>query len=604
MGRAMTTGDDQVIGTAFRRSLFFIIAIAAAAGLFLLGRTLFAPAEDSITDAELIAPQATDASGQPEPPDVRFTDVTREAGIHFVHNSGAYGDRLLPETMGGGIAVLDYDNDGAADLLFTSGKSWPWRDSSGDQSSLVLYRGDGTGRFSNVTGDTGLESSIMGMGAAVGDYDGDGYSDIFVTAVGANRLYRNIDGQRFEDVTDIAGVAGADDAWSTGAAFLDYDNDGDLDLVALNYVEWSRDIDLEVDYQLTGIGRAYGPPTQYAGTHSYLYRNDGDGSFSDVSASAGLQVENPATGLPLGKGLAVLPTDMNADGWTDLIVANDTVQNFLFVNRDGQGFEEVGAQFGLAFDNSGAATGAMGIDGARFGPDQAVAIGNFANEMTSLYVRPDNSRVFTDQAIVTGVGPASRQALTFGLFFFDYDLDGRLDLLQANGHVENEINVVQPSQQYAQAPQLFWQCGDACARQFIPVALPPDSDLGQPVVGRGAAYADIDGDGDQDVIITQIDAAPRVLRNDQATGNNWIQFDVRDEHGASAYGATVRVTGGRLDQQLVIEPTRSYLSQVDTVLTFGLGNLERVQDATVHWPDGHSVVIRNPAVNRRHRVTP
>jgi hypothetical protein len=224
--------------------------------------------------------------------------------------------------------------------------------------------------------------------------------------------------------------------------------------------------------------------------------------------------------------------------------------------------------------------------------------------MTSLYVRPGDSRVFTDQAIVTGVGPASRQALTFGLFFFDYDLDGRLDLLQANGHVENEINVVQPGQQYAQAPQLFWQCGDACTRQFIPVPLPPENALGQPVVGRGATYADIDGDGDQDVVITQIDASPKLLRNDQATGNNWIQFDVRNENGASAYGAKVRIAGGALEQELVVEPTRSYLSQVDTVLTFGIANLERVELATVRWPDGHSVVIRNPAVNQRHRVTP
>lgn len=600
----MTDSDDKIIGTAFRRSLLFILAIAVVAAIVLLGRNLLTPDSDTVVSADLIAPQAAGNAGQPEPPDVQFTDITREAGINFVHNSGAYGDRLLPETMGGGVAVLDFDNDAAADLLFTSGKSWPWRDASGDSSSLVLYRGDGAGKFTDVTKDVGLETSLTGMGAAVGDYDGDGYADIFVSAVGSNRLYRNIDGRSFENVTDLGGIAGDDDAWSTGAAFFDYDNDGDLDLVVLNYVEWSRDIDLDVDYQLTGIGRAYGPPTQYAGTHSYLYRNEGDGTFADISASAGLQVNNPATGLPLGKGLAVLPIDVNADGWTDLVVANDTVQNFLFLNSDGQGFDEVGTQFGIAFDNSGAATGAMGIDGTLLGTDQVVAIGNFANEMTSLYVRTGESGVFTDQAIVTGVGPASRQALTFGLFFFDYDLDGRLDLFQVNGHVENEINVVQPSQQYAQAPQLFWNCGDACSRQFVPVALPPDGDFVQPIVGRGATYTDIDGDGDEDIVLTQIDGAARLLRNDQATGNNWIQFDVRDTSGASAVGATVQLISGDHEQTRVVEPTRSYLSQVDTILTFGIADRQGIEQAKVRWPDGHTVVVRNPTINQRHRVTP
>ena len=600
----MTDGDDQVIGTAFRRSLLIILAVAAIAVIVVIGRNLLIPETDDVVSAELIAPRVAENVGQPDPPDVRFTDVTHETGISFVHNSGAYGDRLLPETMGGGVAVLDYNNDGATDLLFTSGKSWPWRDASQDFSSLVLYRGAGAGKFTDVTKDVGLETYLMGMGAAVGDYDGDGYTDILVSAVGPNRLYRNVEGKSFENATDRAGIAGAADAWSTGAAFIDYDNDGDLDLVVLNYVEWSREIDRDIDYQLTGVGRAYGPPTQYAGTHSYLYRNDGDGAFEDVSAVAGLQIDNPATGLPLGKGLAVLPIDVNSDGWTDLVVANDTVQNFLFINRAGQRFDEVGTQLGIAFDNSGAATGAMGIDGAVLSADQVVAIGNFANEMTSLYVRTGESEVFTDQAIVTGVGPASRQALTFGLFFFDYDLDGRLDLLQANGHVENEINVVQPSQQYAQAPQLFWNCGDACPRQFVPVEFPSDSDFVQPIVGRGATYADIDGDGDQDIILTQIDAPAKLLRNDQATENNWIQFDVRDPNGASALGATVQVISGEHEQTLVVEPTRSYLSQVDTVLVFGIADRQSIEQARVRWPDGHTAVIKDPAINQRHRVVP
>lgn len=598
--------DDQIIATAFRWSLVVVLIVAIAAAIFFGARRLLQQDAAVPDDAELIAPQALDPAGQQLPPSVRFTDITDAAGITHSHRSGAYGDRMLPETMGGGVAFLDYNNDQAIDLLFVSGRSWPWRNGSDDKSSLILYRGDGTGKFTDVSASVALDASLYGMGAAIGDYDGDGDVDIFVSALGANRLFRNLDGQRFEEVTGATGVSGANDAWSTGAAFVDYDRDGDLDLVVLNYVQWSRDIDLEVDYRLTGIGRAYGPPTQYAGTYSYMYRNDGDGAFTDVSKSAGIRVDNPATGLPLGKGLAVLPIDVDADGWTDLVVANDTVQNFLFKNKAGKGFEELGVEYGIAFDNSGVATGAMGMDDAVLGPlqDRAVAIGNFANEMTSLYVKPPDSRVFTDQAIVSGVGPASRQALTFGLFFFDYDLDGRLDLLQVNGHVENDISVVQPSQHYTQQPQLFWNCGVACSRQFVPVALGSDNDLSLPIVGRGAAYADIDRDGDQDVILTQIGAPPRLLRNDQASGHNWIQFDVLNSAGMATYGAVVEIVTGEHRQQRRVEPTRSYLSQVETTLSFGIGNNDRVDYVEIKWPDGETLTIAEPAINRRHRITP
>lgn len=599
--------DDEIIATAFKRSLIALLIVASAVSIaWFISQTL-QPDTVKIEDAELIAPQSTDIAKELVPPLVKFTNITSSAGISHKHYNGAVGERLLPETMGGGVAVLDYNNDQAIDLLFVNGKSWPWSDAPENDksvSSLILYEGDGAGNFIDVTSKASLNTSVYGMGAAVGDYDNDGNIDIFVTAAGNNRLYRNIDGRRFEDVTKTAGVSGSEQAWSTGSAFFDYDQDGDLDLIALNYVRWSRDIDLQADYQLAGIGRAYGPPAQYAGTDSYLYRNEGNGTFTDVSAQSGITLRSTATDLPMGKGLSLLLTDIDDDGWVDVVVANDTVRNFLFRNNNGENFKEMGVESGLAFDNTGVATGAMGIDGAVLGQsmEQAIAIGNFGNEMTSFYVSTPGSSLFTDQAIVTGVGPASRRAVTFGLFFFDYDLDGRKDLLQANGHIEDEINVVEPGQQYAQPPQLFWNCGMQCSRQFTPVTIDAENDLSKPIVGRGAAYADIDKDGDLDVILTQIGEAPQLLRNDQTTGHNWIQFDVLNDAGVIDYGARAELVTGELRQYARVDPTRSYLSQVESTLSFGIGNRKRVDSAYITWSDGKKRLIANPAINQRHRI--
>ncbi len=601
-------GDDAVIGQAFWKSLKLAGLAAGVLIIVFAAKHWIEDAVAPVDEAEVIAPQAIAPTTESTPPALPFTDITELAGITHTHINGATGDRMLPETMGGGVAFFDYNGDGHADLLFVSSTPWPWSDEQPTASSLILYQGDGTGGFTDVTERVGLNVQLYGMGVAVGDYDRDGGVDIFVTAVGRNRLFRNEwsfdnDGvTSFTDETDRLGVAGDSEAWSTGAAFVDYDQDGDLDLFVLNYVEWSREIDFEVDYQLTGVGRAYGPPTQYAGTQAYLYRNDYP-TFTDVSAESGVQVNNPSTGAALGKGLAVLPLDVNDDDWIDLVVANDTVQNFVFVNNAGGGFSERGVELGMAFDNAGSATGAMGIDYAPQGSGDglAIAIGNFANEMTSLFVRPDAGSVFTDEAIVSGVGPASRQALTFGLFFFDVDLDGRPDLFQVNGHVEDEIAVVQPSQRYAQPPQLFWNCGTGCAREFIPLEL--DGDLAEPVVGRGAAYADIDSDGDLDIVIAQTGRPPRLLRNDQATGHHWIQFDIRDEVGAPAIGATVSIIAGDTKQQRV-EPTRSYLSQVDSVLTFGLGNQTSIEAVEIQWPHGPSLRLERPDIDMRHRFEP
>ncbi|NND60137.1 MAG: CRTAC1 family protein [Gammaproteobacteria bacterium] len=584
--------DDEVIGRAFRRSvaaLAVLIAVGAIAWVLLTRQEQVVEVEEAEAQAALSVAMVN------EPPAVPFTDVTSEAGIDFVHSNGAYGERLLPETMGSGAAFFDYDNDGDPDLLLVNSTEWPWH---GDPATTAaLYRNDGNGRFSDVTAGSGLDVLLYGMGVAVADYDADGWRDVYLTAVGANRLFRNLGDGRFEDVTAQTGVAGGAEDWSSSAAFFDFDNDGDLDLFSANYVEWSREIDFEVDYRLTGVGRAYGPPTNYAGTNSKLFRNDG-GIFTDVSAEAGVEVNNPATGLPMGKGLAVTMLDYDDDGFTDVLVANDTVQNFLFRNRGDGSFEEIGALAGVAYDNSGSATGAMGIDAAWYlnNDDIAVAIGNFANEMTSFYVAPEGTGLFTDEAIVSGIGPESRRALSFGVFFFDYDLDGRLDALQTNGHVENEINTVQPSQNYEQPTQLFWNCGLDCKRIYVPVS--DAGDLHQPVVGRGAAYADIDADGDLDVLITQTGRPALLLRNDQQTNHNWVRILLQQGGpNRDAIGAVVEVetTAGMQRQRVV--PSRSYLSQVELPLTFGLGESEQVQAIRIDWPDGAQVEMPLPVLN-------
>jgi len=590
--------DDAIIARAFRGSLV-VISILAAVGVlaYLLATRRPAAAPSVPKEVGDVRDRAVADAAVPAAP---FVDVTRAAGIDFVHVNGAEGDKLLPETMGGGVAFFDHDGDGDPDLLLVGSSRWSGRERAGEQASLALYRNDGTGRFADVTAESGLALRLYGMGVAVADYDADGDVDLFVTALGPNRLFENRGGT-FHDVTARAGVAGEPDAWSTSAGFFDADGDGDVDLFVGNYVQWSREIDLELNFTLNGRDRAYGPPTSYRGAWSYLYRNDGDGRFTDVSAAAGLHVANPATGAPIGKALGVVFIDTDRDRAPDVFVANDTVQNFLFHNRGDGTFAEIGATSGVGFDPAGNATGAMGIDAAYYRNDEqlAVAIGNFANEMTSFYVAQAGRLQFTDQAIGEGIGAPSRLFLKFGLFFFDYDLDGRLDLLQANGHLENEIQEVQAGQTYRQPAQLFWNAGPGVRSCYVEVPRERTGALAEPVVGRGAAYADIDADGDLDVVLVEVGGPARLLRNDQRLGHHWLRVRLAGR-GANrdALGAWVEIEAGGVRQRRQVMPTRSYLSQVELPLTFGLGQVDRVDAARVIWPDGTVEPFDVPAVDR------
>ncbi len=601
----LVAGDDTVILRALKVSAVALVAILAlVAVLFFILRS--EKTEQKIDEKPIVLPevQAVEASA----PRVAFSDVTLAAGIDFVHFNGATGEKLLPETMGSGCAFFDFDQDEDEDLLLVNGMPWPGAAAGEDVPTLRLYANDGKGFFRDVTAASGLDVKLYGMGAAVGDYDNDGKPDLFIATVNENRLFRNIDGRRFEDVTDRASVAGGNSTWSSSAGFFDCDNDGDLDLFVCNYVKWSRKIDAALDYRLTGVGRAYGPPTNFEGTQPYFYLNNGDGTFTESAEKAGFHVLNRATGKPVAKALALVPFDFNRDGDMDLFVANDTVRNFLYVNKGGGVFEEAGEEAGVAYDGTGSATGAMGVDATYYRDDDSVGlgVGNFANEMSSFYVSEDG-QFFSDEAIGEGIGPVSRRMLSFGLFFFDYDLDGRLDLLQTNGHLEEEINKVQPSQHYRQPSQLFWNCGTDFKSCFVPVDEKTTGDLAKPVVGRAAAYADIDGDGDLDCLITQTGDRPVLLRNDQVGKNGWLRLKLagrgqgrcnRDAIGASV---TLLAAGTTMRQQVM--PSRSYLSQVETVLTFGLGAAKRVDEVRILWPGDKKVqVVKGLAAGKFHRI--
>ncbi len=600
--RGPKAGDDRVIAVAFRRSLAVVAVLAIAVAAFMAIRAR-RPAE-VVRAKHLAAPAPVDRSA-PERPRLPFTDVTRAAGIDFVPATGAAGEHLLPETMGSGVAVLDFDSDGDPDLLLLSARPWPWQHAGSRTPTPHLYANDGSGRFTDVTHAAGLDHSLYGMGAAVGDVDGDGDPDLFLTALGADRLLRN-DGGRFVDVTAAAGVAGSANAWSTAAGFFDADGDGDLDLLVCHYVEWSRALDLEANFTLDGVHRAYGPPMAFAGTALTLYRNDGGWRFTDVTATAGMDVVNPASGAPVGKALGLTFADVDGDGLLDVLVANDTVRNFLFRNLGAGRFREVGTAAGVAFDRMGAATGAMGVDAGDLRGDGrlAFAIGNFANQMSSLYVAQGEPWQFEDEAMIEGLGGPSRRVLTFGLLLLDVDLDGRLDLLEANGHLEPDIARVQASQSYRQPAQLFWNAGPDAPATFIEVPAEELGDLARPMAARAAAYADLDGDGDLDLVLTANGGPPRVLRNDQATGHHWLRVRL---HGAGAnreaIGAELELTvGGRVLRRRQV-PTRSYLAQVEQVVTFGLGDAVEAGPLRVRWPGGGEQEVAVTGVDRTLVVT-
>jgi hypothetical protein len=528
----------------------------------------------------------TSAPARPLGP-ITFTDVTAQAGIHFKHNSGAFGEKYLPETMGSGVCVIDYDNDGWPDILFVNSMDWPGHNKGASYPALYHNNHDGT--FTDVTRQAGLAHEMYGLGCSVGDYDNDGFDDIYITAIGGSHLFHNLGNGHFDDVTAKAGLS--DSGFPAGAVWFDYDHDGRLDLFVAHYVQWSLATDQAC--MLDGKHKSYCTPEAYKGESARLFHNLGNGRFEDVTKRAGLEDAS-------SKSLGIALVDYDNDGWLDLFVTNDTQPNKLYRNNHNGTFSEEGVATGVAFSDAGRARAGMGTDAGDFDNSgrQSLIIGNFTGESMTLYYN-DASGLFTDETASSGIGPPSARSLTFGTFFFDYDLDGRPDIVAVNGHVADDISSVQPSLHYAEPPLLFRNLGSG---RFEDVSSRVGPAFRVPMVARGAAYADFDHDGDLDLVITTNNGPARLLRNDNGNQNDMLRVKLEGTRSnRDAIGARVVLTtanGTRLSE--MVKSGSSYLSQSEFPLTFGLGAPAGGKNVSLEiaWPSGRKESISHVAANQ------
>ena len=518
-------------------------------------------------------------------PSVRFTDVTASAGIKFHHNAGKAGQKYLPETMGSGVAFFDADGDGWPDILLINSKDWTPR---GRKSLPALYRNNHDGSFTDITAGSGLDVEMYGMGVAIADYDNDGRQDVYITAIDGDHLFHNEGHGKFRDVTAASGIHNAN--FGTSAAWFDYDRDGKVDLFVANYVQWTEKGDLRCS--LDGAVRSYCTPESYKGTKSRLFHNLGGGKFEDATQKAGL-------GDPTSKSLGIAILDYNADGWPDILIANDTQPNKLYLNKRDGTFEERGVTSGIAFSEDGVARAGMGVDAADYDRSghPSVIISNFANQMVSLYHNEGNG-LFVDEAPQSEVGRATLVTLGFGCFFFDYDNDGWPDIFVADGHIEDQIERVQKRVSYAEPAHLFRNLGGG---KFQEVTAQMGQAFAAPRVARGAAYADIDNDGFLDVLITT-NAGPAYLFHNEGGTNHSLRLRLAGtKSNRDGIGAVVQVTSGSDKQAKMLRSGSSYLSQSELVLTFGLGAQTKADSVEIQWPSGQ--VDKLSTVNAGQTVT-
>ena len=512
---------------------------------------------------------------------VTFTDVTAQAGIDFTHDNGATGDHRYPELFGGGVAVLDLDSDDWPDLLFVNARGW--RATSTTRHGLFRNNRDGT--FTDVFAGSGLDGAdAYGLGATVADYDNDGRDDVFLTTVDGGRLYRNAGDATFRDVTAAAGIG--DGRFAVSAAWLDYDRDGLVDLFVGNYVDWSPETD-------TGCGDppGYCGPDAYRPVAPVLYRNTGGGRFENVTARAGLDD-------PTDKAMGVAVLDHDADGWPDLFIGSDRVPAKLYRNDGAGGFTDEALRAGVALSERGRARANMGVDAADYDrsgrPD--ILVGNFLHEMLGLY-RDTGDGFYTDAAPRTTVGRASYQSVTWAVFFLDVDLDGHLDIFAANGGTDESQGMLDSRARLSQPPLLLRNVGDGTFRDLSRAA---GEAFGRPAMGRGAAYADFDGDGDLDLALTALNGPARLLRNDGGNRNNWLRVRLTGAgSNRRGIGAVVMVTSASGAQRRMVRSGSSYASQSELPLTFGLGRDAVVDTVDVVWPSGTTQRFTDVAPNQR-----
>jgi hypothetical protein len=516
------------------------------------------------------------SGGAAAPPSITFRDITQKAGLHFVHNNAAFGKKYLPETMGPGVAFIDYDNDGWQDIFLVNGTDWPGHPSK--HSTPKLYHNNHDGTFTDVTHKAGLDIEVFGMGVAVGDFDNDGYDDLFVTAMGQSRLFHNNGNGTFTDVTQKAGLMGPNE-FSTSAAWVDYDKDGKLDLVVANYVQWSMQRDLYCT--LDGKSKSYCTPESYKGTSVRLWHNLGNGTFEDATKKAGLSE-------PTSKTLGIAVLDYDNDGWPDLLFSNDTQPNKLYHNNGNGTFAEKAVVAGVAFSEDGVARAGMGVDAADYDRSGAtsILITNFSNQMLSLY-HNEGKGLFVDEAPRSEVGRASLLTLGFGCFFFDYDLDGWPDILIANGHIDSDIQRVQPNVKYAMPPHLFRNVGKG---NFQEVTKSLGAAFNSPRVGRGAAYGDINNDGRLDLLLSTNGGPAYLFLNETSAGaaaNKSLRVKlVGAKSNRDGIGTVVKLSSGGETQSQMLRSGSSYLSSSELVLTFGLAQKENADSIEIRWPSG------------------
>lgn len=523
-------------------------------------------------------------------PTPRFVDITAESGLAALPPPATGPDE--PTTLGGGVVCFDYDGDGHSDLFLVHGAPWPWEEPFAkriSRGSCTLLHNDGGARFSDVTAIAGLNVELQGMTAVAGDFDNDGRTDLYVTCVGPNHLFRNRGQGRFEDVTEAAGVGGEDNTWSTGAAWIDYDNDGRLDLVVAHYARWPVDVDLQAAFMVSKLGHSYGAPAGFLGAFPSLYRNLGDGRFALVPTGAGLRDIDPQTRFPMAKTLAVIPVDANGDGRIDLLFTYLTGESSLFLNQGSGQFRRWAS--GTDFRQEGISAG-------------------LASASSLPFVQPGgaDTRFPTLQSALAGQGRTRREGVARlpakgGVAVLDYDLDGRLEVFSAGGLAEPDTEKFDEVRNFGAPPEFLWNRGG----EWVAAAPPAGGEAwawAQPLTARGVATADFDGDGDPDVVLAQNGAGPRLLRNDQRSGLPWLAIDLVATRGCrEAAGARVQVhTPRRVFTQIMV-PAIGYMAQSASTLTFGLGDDARVRRIVVQWPSGARQELRAPGINRRLVIT-